>query len=230
MSYFIQIGAGAGDRDERLDFKDGFTKFVKEKINNQNNILVVEANPHNIRKLKDCWREYSNVKIFNIAIVDSHYNKDDIKLYYTESDAPCYQITSINKEHVTKHYPNDKIIEINVQSQKINDFLIEKTKSEIIEYLSIDVEGIDYDLLMDIDFDKLKIKNISFEFIHLNEVQIKNVFNRLIKNGFTYSGKGFDINGFDLMFKKKINFFLELKTKYRLYRVLKKMNKPYKVT
>ena len=94
-----------------------------------------------------------------------------------------------------------------MQSQKVNDFLIEKTKSEIIEYLSIDVEGIDYDLLMDIDFDKLKIKNISFEFIHLNEVQIKNVFNRLIKNGFTYSGKGFDINGFDLMFKKKINFF-----------------------
>ena len=203
MPYFIQIGAGAGDQDERLDFKDGFTKFVKEKINNENNILVVEANPRNLKKLKVCWKNYSNVKIFNIAIVDSHYKKDDIKLYYTESDAPCYQITSINKEHVKKHYPNDKIIELIVRSQKINDFLIEKTKLENIEYLAIDVEGIDYDLLMDIDFDKLKIKNISFEFIHLNKEQIKNIFNRLIKNGFTYTGKGFDINGYDLMFKKK---------------------------
>jgi len=230
MPYFIQIGAGAGDQDERLDFKDGFTKFVKEKINNENNILVVEANPHNLKKLKDCWKNYSNVRIFNIAIVDSHYKKDDIKLYYTESDAPCYQITSINKEHVKKHYPNDKIIELNVRSQKINDFLIEKTKLENIEYLAIDVEGIDYDLLMDIDFDKLKIKNISFEFIHLNEEQIKNIFNRLIKNGFTYTGKGFDINGYDLMFKKKINFFSKLKTNYKLYRVLKKRKKSNKNT
>lgn len=230
MPYFIQIGAGAGDQDERLDFKDGFTKFVKEKINNENNILVVEANPHNLKKLKDCWKNYSNVRIFNIAIVDSHYKKDDIKLYYTESDAPCYQITSINKEHVKKHYPNDKIIELIVRSQKINDFLIEKTKLENIEYLAIDVEGIDYDLLMDIDFDKLKIKNISFEFIHLNKEQIKNIFNRLIKNGFTYTGKGFDINGYDLMFKKKINFFSKLKTKYKLYRVLKKRNKSNKNT
>ena len=230
MPYFIQIGAGAGDQDERLDFKDGFTKFVKEKINNENNILVVEANPHNLKKLKDCWKNYSNVRIFNIAIVDSHYKKDDIKLYYTESDAPCYQITSINKEHVKKHYPNDKIIELIVRSQKINDFLIEKTKLENIEYLAIDVEGIDYDLLMDIDFDKLKIKNISFEFIHLNEEQIKNIFNRLIKNGFTYTGKGFDINGYDLMFKKKINFFSKLKTNYKLYRVLKKRKKSNKNT
>ena len=230
MPYFIQIGAGAGDQDERLDFKDGFTKFVKEKINNENNILVVEANPHNLKKLKDCWKNYSNVRIFNIAIVDSHYKKDDIKLYYTESDAPCYQITSINKEHVKKHYPNDKIIELIVRSQKINDFLIEKTKLENIEYLAIDVEGIDYDLLMDIDFDKLKIKNISFEFIHLNKEQIKNIFNRLIKNGFTYTGKGFDINGYDLMFKKKINFFSKLKTNYKLYRVLKKRNKSNKNT
>ena len=230
MPYFIQIGAGAGDQDERLDFKDGFTKFVKEKINNENNILVVEANPHNLKKLKDCWKNYSNVRIFNIAIVDSHYKKDDIKLYYTESDAPCYQITSINKEHVKKHYPNDKIIELIVRSQKINDFLIEKTKLENIEYLAIDVEGIDYDLLMDIDFNKLKIKNISFEFIHLNKEQIKNIFNRLIKNGFTYTGKGFDINGYDLMFKKKINFFSKLKTKYKLYRVLKKRNKSNKNT
>ena len=230
MPYFIQIGAGAGDQDERLDFKDGFTKFVKEKINNENNILVVEANPHNLKKLKDCWKNYSNVRIFNIAIVDSHYKKDDIKLYYTESDAPCYQITSINKEHVKKHYPNDKIIELIVRSQKINDFLIEKTKLENIEYLAIDVEGIDYDLLMDIDFDKLKIKNISFEFIHLNKEQIKNIFNRLIKNGFTYTGKGFDINGYDLMFKKKINFFSKLKTNYKLYRVLKKRKKSNKNT
>ena len=39
MSYFIQIGAGAGDLDERLDFKDGFTKFVKGNLPKWNPVL-----------------------------------------------------------------------------------------------------------------------------------------------------------------------------------------------
>ena len=31
MSYYIQIGAGAGDQDERLNYKEGFTNFIKKK-------------------------------------------------------------------------------------------------------------------------------------------------------------------------------------------------------
>ena len=63
MSYFIQIGAGAGDRDERLDFKDGFTNFIKNKeLNKNDKILLVEANPLNIKKLKECSYDYLDKK------------------------------------------------------------------------------------------------------------------------------------------------------------------------
>ena len=78
---------------------------------------------------------------------------------------------------------------------------------------------------MDLNFKKFDIENISFEYIHLSKEQIIKVFNKLLKNGYTYNGKGFDINGYDLMFKKKINFFLRLKTKIRLFKIFKKLYK-----
>lgn len=215
MSYFIQIGAGAGDQDERTDYQDGFTKFVKKNINIHNDkILIVEANPLNLDKLKICWTDYSNLKIFNLAIVDSKFEDEHIKLYYTEDDKPCYQVTSIFKDHVIKHYPDSQILETKVESKKINDFLLQEVGREKIEYLAIDAEGIDFDLIMDLNFKKFDIKNISIEFIHLSRDKKKMIISKLVENGYTYNGKGFDINGYDLMFKKKMNLYLKLKTKY----------------
>lgn len=215
MSYFIQIGAGAGDQDERVNYKDGFSSFVKKNFSKEKDkILVVEANSLNLDKLKFCWSDYSNTKIFNLAIVDSNFEDEFIKLFYAKEDEPCYQVTSIFKEHVEKHYPNSKIEEIKVKSKKINDFLSEEVGSAKIDYLAIDAEGIDYDLIMDLNFKKFDIENISIEFLHLNKDKKNRLINRLIENGYSYYGKGFDINGYDLMFKKKMNLYLKLKTKY----------------
>ena len=75
---------------------------------------------------------------------------------------------------------------------------------------------------MNLNLTKFDIENISFEFIHFNKEQIIKVFNKLLQNGYTYYGKGFDVNGFDLMFKKKINLFLKLKTKFKLFKICKK--------
>ena len=67
---------------------------------------------------------------------------------------------------------------------------------------------------MDLNFKKFDIENISIEFLHLNKDKKNRLINRLIENGYSYYGKGFDINGYDLMFKKKMNLYLKLKTKY----------------
>lgn len=224
MSYFIQIGAGAGDQDERSNYKDGFTNFIKKNIRNRNNkVLIIEANPLNLDKLKLCWRDFPNSKIYNIAIVEDSFSEKYVKLFYTKEDGPCYQVTSINKEHVKKHYPNCEILEINVISKKINDFLFQEVGLEKIEYLSLDVEGIDFNLIMDLDLKRFNIKNISIEFIHFTKNQNMMVFKKLIENGYSYSGQGFDINGYDLMFKKKMNIYLKLKTKFKLFKILKKL-------
>ena len=223
MSYYIQIGAGAGDQDERASYQDGFTNFVKKITKKQSDrFLIVEANPLNLDKLRICWKDFLNLKIYNIAIVNDNFKDNHINLFYTKEDGPCYQVTSIYEDHVKKHYPQSEILKIKVSTIKINDFLNQNVGLNKIKYLAIDVEGIDFDLLMDLDFKKFDIENISFEFIHFNKQQTIKVFKKLLHNGYTYCGKGFDINGFDLMFKKKINLLLRIKTKIKLFKICKK--------
>ena len=215
MSFYIQIGAGGGDLDEISNFKDGFTNFLKKRgVKKDDKILIVEANPLNLDRLKECWKDFKNLKILNLAIVDKRFDDENIKIYYTEDDKPCYQVSSIFKEHLIKHYPNSKILTKTVQSKKINDFLIDETKKKPIEYLAIDTEGLDFDLVMDIDFDIFEIKNISIEFLHLNKKCKKQLIHKLIEKGYSYYGNGFDVRGYDFMFTKKMNFFLKIKTKY----------------
>ena len=216
MKTLIQIGGGMGDLDPRNQFKDGFTDYVKKKLQVQlyDKILVVEANPFNIEKLCECWKNFSNVKIFDLAIVGQNYEGKSLELFYTEDDKPSYQVTSKFKKHVEKHYPESKILSKNVKISRINDFLYEEARNSTIEYLSIDVEGMEFELISSLDFNRFNIKNISIEFLHLTKKIRKDLLKILIKNGYSFKGKGFDIRGYDLMFQKKMNLILYLKTKF----------------
>ena len=51
---FIHIGAGAGDKDPKFNFRDGFTEYVKKYpiTKKEREIYLVEANPKNIKKLR----------------------------------------------------------------------------------------------------------------------------------------------------------------------------------
>jgi hypothetical protein len=74
MTIYVQIGAGVGDRDPKANFRDDFTEFVKKK-KIKDKIILVEANPLNILKLKEYLKNYSNSKIFNIAIIPDNIKK-----------------------------------------------------------------------------------------------------------------------------------------------------------
>ena len=80
--------------------------------------------------------------------------------------------------------------------------------------MSIDVEGMEFELISSIDFNRFNIQNISIEFLHLTKKIRKDLLNILLKNGYSFKGKGFDIRGYDLMFQKKMNLILYLKTKF----------------
>ena len=164
MSFYIQIGAGGGDLDEISNFKDGFTNFLKKRgVKKDDKILIVEANPLNLDRLKECWKDFKNLKILNLAIVDKRFDDENIKIYYTEDDKPCYQVSSIFKEHLIKHYPNSKILTKTVQSKKINDFLIDETKKKRYSYYGngFDVRGYDFMFTKKMNF-FLKIKTKYF--------------------------------------------------------------------
>jgi FkbM family methyltransferase len=202
---FVQIGAGAGDLDKRANCRDGFTEFIKSLPKNRiKKIILVEPNPINIPLLKECWKNYSEAVIYELCIVPQIYKSSTVELFYCPDDAPHYQVASINKEHVKKHYGNNCIInKFEVQTKTINNFIKEVTAEEI-ELLSLDIEGIDSDILLEIDFINLNIKFLSFEYIHLGKEE-DNVKKYLNNNNFEYIGQGVDHNGFDYLYKKKIN-------------------------
>ena len=66
--YFVHLGAGEGDLDKGADFRCGFTEFIKKNYNENSKVFVVEANPINIKKLKNSYKNYKNINILNLAI------------------------------------------------------------------------------------------------------------------------------------------------------------------
>ena len=70
-------------------------------------------------------------------------------------------------------------------------------------FLSLDLEGIDYEIVMSIDFKKYDIKNISIEHLNLTKIQKIKIIHHLTVSGYSYCGSGYDNNNFDYLFKKK---------------------------
>jgi len=210
---FIQIGAGAGDKDSRANYRDGFTEFVKKLPKNRiKKIILVEPNPVNIPFLRECWKDYPEACIYEFAVVPENIDLKNIDFYYSLYDGPNYQVASIIKQHVLNHYSGDNnVIEsFSVPTIHINDFLNKYNDNgngngnDEIELLSLDIEGIDSEIMLDLKLDNIKVKYISFEYIHMGD-NLKDVKKHLENNNFEYIGKGVDYNGFDYLYKKNSN-------------------------
>ena len=198
---FLHIGGGAGDLDPSTNFRDGFSEFVKNYKSKNKDIYVVEANPKNINTLKKSWKKFKSTKIFNISISSKEKNK--IKFFYTEDDAPYYQLFSSNIDHIKRNFPGSKIKNKYIKSITINKFLNKNFKKKIINYFSIDIESSDFDVIMELDLKKFNIKNISLEYLHLTKDQKIKILKKLLNNGYSYFGFGLDHNNIDWFFKKK---------------------------
>ena len=200
---FIQIGAGAGDLDKAAKCRDGFTELIKKiQRDHIKTIILVEPNPINIPLLKECWKNYHESRIYEIGIVPKNYPNNTIEFYYCPLDAPHYQVASINKDHVQKHYGGHcELKKFSSPVKNIETFINEVTTEEI-ELLSLDIEGIDAEILLDINFNNLNIKYLSFEHLHLGEHRAA-VLHHLETNNFKYLGLGVDHNGFDYLYINK---------------------------
>jgi FkbM family methyltransferase len=202
---FIQIGAGAGDLDKRANCRDGFTEFIKKLPREHiKKIILVEPNPINIPLLKECWKDYPQSTIYELGIVPKNYINNTIDFYYCPSDAPHYQVASINKSHIQKHYGEHCELEKFIIPVKHLDEFVNEVTSEEIELLALDIEGIDAEIILDINFNNMNIKYLSFEHLHLGDNR-DNVLSHLTNNNFEYLGLGVDYNGFDYLYKNKNN-------------------------
>ena len=197
---FIQIGAGAGDLDERANYRDGFTEIIKKLPRHIiKKIILVEPNPLNIPLLKECWKDYPEAIIYEIGIVPNKYQSNSIDLYYCPLDGPNYQVASIDKSHIQKHYgENCELEKFTIHVKQLENFINEITTEEI-ELLALDIEGIDAEVLLDTNFKNLKLKYISFEHLHLGSHK-ENVLNHFKNSNYEFVGLGVDANGYDYLY------------------------------
>ena len=218
----IQIGAGSANFDTYV--QDGFSNFIRKK-KTEKKIQIVEANSIHLKNLKKFYESDKNVKIFNLAIIPDNINLKEMDFFYCLEDAPNYQIFSNSKLFVKKHFPHGTIKKTTINCLGISDFF-EKNDIKNVEYLSIDIEGMDYEVLLNLQLNRFKIKNISFEHIHLDFwKKIKIVF-KLTKNGYYFSGMGFDVRKSDWMFTK--GYKLKKITTYLLPITPRRIWKKYK--
>ena len=174
-----------------------------EKYKEQS-ILLVEPVPHNIQQLKENISKYKDIKIETSAVS----SKNEVQKFYFVKPESIKKlgkhwasgIGSFDKQHILNHknkrfkVENSDIEEIEIQYLTFTD-LVNKHSITSIEMLQIDVEGAEEAILNSINFEKIEIKKIIFEFKHFDGTfkegpKLKSIKEKLIS--FNYQLKEID--------------------------------------
>jgi FkbM family methyltransferase len=187
--FFIELGA-----------HDGITQsntYYYEKNKNWKGVLIEP-----VPKLFEICKQNRSKKnsFFNNACVGFNFQKEDVELIYSNLKTTSVDLTS--KEFRNKHLSSpelnyfEKQNNFMIKAKTLNSILLEVNAPKMIDFLSLDVEGAEFEVLNGIDFDTFSFKYLiveSYEFDRLNKF--------LINKNYKYINK-FNFN--DYLFKYKI--------------------------
>ena len=161
-------------------------------------VLLIEPVPHNVEAIKQNLSNFEGIIVEQIAIS----NKNEVRNFYFVKNNSIHKlkkhwssgIGSFNKQHLLDHKSKRfKIEDEDIEKISINTLrfknLVDKYQIKQIEKLLIDVEGSEYEILSDIDFNSLKIDEVLFEYKHFDGYQktgerLKEILDKLKKNGY----------------------------------------------
>lgn len=186
----VQLGAATGN--------DHVTELVKS-VDDVEFLLLVEPNPKVQNKLRECYNFLPRALFEQVAIVPNYDNGFEMNMFFAERDVPGgYQVTSLFKNHLEKHqYSTDEIESFQTKCITMSDLLDQYNILEL-DYLFVDIEGMDEEVLLNLDLKKYNIKNICIEVIHLTDDN--KIYNFLNEHGYTSTGE--IVNMYDKMFTK----------------------------
>ncbi len=160
--YVIQVGANDG-----VSFDNLYFTVTEQRWSG----IVIEPLPKHFVKLEKNYKNYKNVLPVNSAI---HATKKEAKIYsvnevaldkYPEWIDGC---TSMSREHLIRAgVLSDDIIESIVHCSPLMR-VVEAHNMYDADYIQIDTEGFDAEIVKQIDFSKLKPLVIKFEWMHLS--------------------------------------------------------------
>ncbi len=117
--------------------------------------VMVEASPTVFEKLQKNYEDYPDVELHNLAvgamtgILDFHDNHNAVGTLY--------------KEETERWKGTQNFNTIEVPCMEINEFLETMTDHKTFDFVSIDIEGEDLNVLKRMDFDKMRTKMICVE-------------------------------------------------------------------
>ena len=185
--FFLEIGA--------FDGIEGSNCYHFEKFMNWQGIAV-EASPSQFEKLK----KNRNCKLMNVAI-----GSENKQVEFYEVIEGFTQMSGINNSNFKNSFERikknskSKINKINIECKTFENLI---PSDQIIDLLSIDIEGNEFDVLKSINFDKYQIKVIILENNVPKELSYLDFF---FKKNFYY----FDRVGMDEIYYNKKYFSLK---------------------
>lgn len=163
---FVQVGANDG---KSFDYLYDFV-VVKRSVG-----LVIEPISQYFKELKNNYKNYPNIKCVNVAIHATLKHTGIFKINpefeYLYPDW-ARGSASFNSTHLTNCVAKirfDHLIEEIVKAKTINEILIENFFTTDVDYLQIDTEGYDYEVLRQVDFCLFKPNIIRYEFVNLTD-------------------------------------------------------------
>jgi len=160
----IQIGTNKAN--------DDITNIIHQYSSILTKFIAVEPLDVHHSQIKECYKNIPQLIIEGIAITPSPTD-EKLNFYYHKDDGPGYEVSSMNKEHILKHVifnpklTEDGLVELKVNCLTLNQ-LFDKHDLKNIDILYIDAEGLDFELIKSIDYQKYNIINIIYEHLHIN--------------------------------------------------------------
>ena len=152
---------------------------IKEELVHYKNkkALLVEPVGHNIVSIKKNLANFNNIILEEVALS----NKSGIREFFFIKAKSVHKlkkhwssgIGSFNKNHILAHrskrfkVEEEDIEKKNINCLSFNDLMIKHNVTSI-DKLNIDIEGSEYEILKNINYDKINIKKIMFEFKHFD--------------------------------------------------------------
>ena len=150
----IQIGANRGN--------DHVTKLIKESKKAFDKIVLIEPIKFVLEELKSCYQDVQNV-IIETCIISTSKEKSKKIFYHRGSN---YGTSTLNRTHLTDHgCPDDDIEFFEIENKTLTE-LLAKHHIDHLDYLFIDAEGFDIDILMSLDLSLVTVENIHLEIVH----------------------------------------------------------------
>lgn len=161
---------------------DDLSRYLKSNFSNLDFGLFVEANSIHIKDIEECYSGYDNIFIENVAVKTPFQNEEELEIFYNTLDING-EISSCKYDHVYTHTIwCPEIASGEIKSFKVPclslESLLDKYQISYLDWILLDIEGIDAEVLLTFNWGKYKIKRIEFEHLHLGPYShnIKSMF------------------------------------------------------